>query len=170
RYYDPECGRFTTQDPIGLAGGLNLYQYAPNPIGWIDPLGLWSFYQLLNSAGEVVYYGITDRTVQQRVIEHASNGKIFSEVRFIDDLTDRISARNLEGSALDHARGNSIMTNAVRKDGGFYHSYDPKNLADGRTYLSQADVDSALSKGKKMDVDGNGHFKPRSEATGTGGC
>ncbi|WP_312283082.1 RHS repeat-associated core domain-containing protein, partial [Pseudescherichia sp.] len=33
-------GRFTVQDPIGLLGGLNLYQYAPNPLGWIDPWGL----------------------------------------------------------------------------------------------------------------------------------
>ncbi|SET59347.1 RHS repeat-associated core domain-containing protein [Thorsellia anophelis DSM 18579] len=40
RYYDPETGRFTQQDPIGLAGGINLYQYAPNPLMWIDPLGL----------------------------------------------------------------------------------------------------------------------------------
>ncbi|EDV4090812.1 RHS repeat protein [Salmonella enterica subsp. enterica serovar Pomona] len=40
RYYAPECGRFVSQDPIGLRGGLNLYQYAPNPIRWIDPLGL----------------------------------------------------------------------------------------------------------------------------------
>ncbi|WP_268799276.1 RHS repeat-associated core domain-containing protein [Pseudomonas huanghezhanensis] len=39
RFYDPDIGRFTTPDPIGLAGGLNLYQYAPNPVGWIDPLG-----------------------------------------------------------------------------------------------------------------------------------
>lgn len=39
RYYDPQMGRFTVQDPIGLAGGINLYQYAPNPITWIDPLG-----------------------------------------------------------------------------------------------------------------------------------
>ncbi|WP_442966345.1 RHS repeat-associated core domain-containing protein [Pseudomonas sp. p50(2008)] len=39
RYYDPEVGRFTTQDPIGLFGGDNLYQYAPNTNGWIDPLG-----------------------------------------------------------------------------------------------------------------------------------
>ncbi len=40
RYYDPQIGRFTVQDPIGLAGGWNLYQYAPNPLGWIDPWGL----------------------------------------------------------------------------------------------------------------------------------
>ncbi|EOT1579424.1 RHS repeat-associated core domain-containing protein [Escherichia coli] len=32
RYYDPDCGRFTQPDPIGLAGGLNLYAYAPNPV------------------------------------------------------------------------------------------------------------------------------------------
>ncbi|KZP59868.1 hypothetical protein A3N40_11515 [Enterobacter cloacae subsp. dissolvens] len=40
RYYDPQVGRFIVQDPIGLNGGWNLYQYAPNPLGWVDPLGL----------------------------------------------------------------------------------------------------------------------------------
>ena len=40
RYYAPECGRFVSQDPIGLAGGINLYQYGPNPLSYIDPLGL----------------------------------------------------------------------------------------------------------------------------------
>jgi len=40
RMYDPEAGRFISPDPIGLNGGLNLYQYAPNPISWIDPWGL----------------------------------------------------------------------------------------------------------------------------------
>ena len=34
------CGRFTQPDPIGLLGGLNLYQYAPNGLTWIDPWGL----------------------------------------------------------------------------------------------------------------------------------
>ena len=33
RYYDPQVGRFIVQDPIGLNGGCNLYQYAPNPLG-----------------------------------------------------------------------------------------------------------------------------------------
>jgi RHS repeat-associated protein len=40
RYYDPRVGRFISKDPIGYSGGLNLYQYVPNPTGWIDPLGL----------------------------------------------------------------------------------------------------------------------------------
>ncbi|WP_434710338.1 RHS domain-containing protein [Pseudomonas sp. R1-1] len=40
RYYDPRLGRYLTPDPVKLAGGLNQYQYTPNPTGWVDPLGL----------------------------------------------------------------------------------------------------------------------------------
>ena len=40
RYYDPDAGRFISHDPIGLLGGDNHFQYAPNPVGWVDPLGL----------------------------------------------------------------------------------------------------------------------------------
>ncbi len=40
RYYNPDVGRFISQDPIGLLGSSNLYAYAPNPTGWVDPFGL----------------------------------------------------------------------------------------------------------------------------------
>jgi len=41
RVYDPQSGRFTQEDPIGLAGGLNLYGYAGgDPVNFSDPFGL----------------------------------------------------------------------------------------------------------------------------------
>ena len=40
RYYDPDLGMFVSRDPIGLMGGSNVFAYAPNPTGWIDPFGL----------------------------------------------------------------------------------------------------------------------------------
>jgi RHS repeat-associated protein len=40
RYYDPDTGRYISQDPLGVDGGLNLYRYVEDPLGWADPLGL----------------------------------------------------------------------------------------------------------------------------------
>jgi len=40
RYYDPTIGRYITQDPIGLFGGINFYRYPLNPNQDIDSLGL----------------------------------------------------------------------------------------------------------------------------------
>lgn len=40
RYYESEAVWFVNQDPIGLAGGENLYSFAPNVQAWMDVLGL----------------------------------------------------------------------------------------------------------------------------------
>ena len=40
RYYDPELGRYLSEDPIGLLGGEALFGYVHEPLGWWDPLGL----------------------------------------------------------------------------------------------------------------------------------
>ncbi|WP_310737166.1 RHS repeat-associated core domain-containing protein [Pseudoalteromonas sp. SG45-1] len=39
RYYSPKQQRSINQDPIGLVGGINHYQYAPNPVNWVDQWG-----------------------------------------------------------------------------------------------------------------------------------
>lgn len=41
RYYDPQIGRFISEDPIGFSGGKNFYAYVRNNVTTtFDPLGL----------------------------------------------------------------------------------------------------------------------------------
>jgi RHS repeat-associated protein len=41
RWYDPAQGRFVSEDPIGLEGGINFYAYVANDsVDYTDPLGL----------------------------------------------------------------------------------------------------------------------------------
>jgi RHS repeat-associated protein len=68
RSYDPQTGRFTQEDPIGLAGGLNLYGFAGgDPVNFSDPFGLsaqancpicivgaaWALYEVGSAAYDV---------------------------------------------------------------------------------------------------------------------
>jgi RHS repeat-associated protein len=40
RYYDADSGRYVTQDPIGVEGGINQYKYASaDPVNMSDPTG-----------------------------------------------------------------------------------------------------------------------------------
>jgi RHS repeat-associated protein len=40
RFYSPLTGRWLSRDPLGEAGGLNLYGFVGNdPVNWFDPLG-----------------------------------------------------------------------------------------------------------------------------------
>jgi RHS repeat-associated protein len=58
RYYDPQTGRFISKDPIGLAGGLNLHAYAPNPVTWVDPLGLDNYDKIQDKIEEIRNDGV----------------------------------------------------------------------------------------------------------------
>ena len=54
RWYDPSLARFVSEDPIGLAGGLNAYAYVGNdPVNRRDPSGLhWECYRGTDEDGE----------------------------------------------------------------------------------------------------------------------
>jgi RHS repeat-associated protein len=57
RYYDPEIGRFTSKDPIGINGGdVNFYAYVGNnPVNYSDPYGLASLVYDSNTGTLTLY-------------------------------------------------------------------------------------------------------------------
>ena len=82
RYYDPEIGRFTQQDPIKLLGGKNLYAVAWNAISYIDPLGL-SSNDYVDEFGD--YYGFTAATIKGEA----------SSIQFLKSTLDDMKTFNL---------------------------------------------------------------------------
>ncbi len=58
RVYDQETGRWTQEDPIGLAGGINLYQFNGNdPATYSDPYGLCPQWLTGSPCGGAVDFG-----------------------------------------------------------------------------------------------------------------
>jgi uncharacterized protein RhaS with RHS repeats len=62
-------GRYITQDPIGLSGGLNNAIYPTNPIQKVDPLGLspGDCYRTINAAGTAAISDINYKSIQDHV-------------------------------------------------------------------------------------------------------
>jgi len=101
RYYDCESGNYISQDPIGLSGGLNVYNYVKDSNEWVDILGLSGeiVYQLLNSKGDVIYYGITNRDALTRMAEHGKT-KVFDNMEILADGLSHDEARSIEGALI----------------------------------------------------------------------
>jgi RHS repeat-associated protein len=63
RTYDALIGRFLQEDPIGVSGSVNVYNYlGGNPVGEIDPLGLDAVNNLANLSaglGDTISLGLT---------------------------------------------------------------------------------------------------------------
>ncbi|WP_370577481.1 RHS repeat-associated core domain-containing protein [Snodgrassella alvi] len=109
RYYDPDIGRFTQPDPIGLLGGYNLYQYAPNPLMWVDPLGWYAgegerelgkyhvFHQHTLDPSE---YGLSDR-------EHFRRGNKSIYERLQNDPAFRREMQTKYPGVVQHVQPNS---------------------------------------------------------------
>ncbi|WP_322780094.1 RHS repeat-associated core domain-containing protein, partial [Frankia sp. Cas4] len=82
RYYDPETARYESTDPLGLAPAPNPHTYVPNPLGWLDPLGL-APYTILSVIHE-----------DSRLVKEAETAGRTHQ-RSIDNLTSQLSRGNL---------------------------------------------------------------------------
>ncbi|MEE4716345.1 RHS repeat-associated core domain-containing protein [Pseudomonas alliivorans] len=91
RYYDPEVGRFITQDPIGLSGGSNLYKYVGNPFGEVDALGLCSK-RLGRAMGAKPHDEMSNHhLIPEQLMRRAEYQKMFSKLRSMGFKNDGAS-------------------------------------------------------------------------------
>ena len=93
RYYDVEDGRYISQDPIGLAGGLLFYGYVHDTNGWVDIFGLTKY--LVYQAPELDANGVPTGKIytgRTRGADNKSNDSILtkrksSHKRNLGDMT-----------------------------------------------------------------------------------
>ncbi|MEZ6062402.1 MAG: DUF6531 domain-containing protein [Planctomycetaceae bacterium] len=102
RYYDPEAGHYISQDPIRIAGGLNLFEYANEPNRKIDPFGLIT---LIHYTDEKGYNGITSSN-EMHPSTKPKNARHGVGQYFTDIDPDTVGGKTLKDlSAADRAKG-----------------------------------------------------------------
>lgn len=132
RHYDPETARYGSNDPLDLGGGPNPHAYVPNPLRFLDPLGLapcipWSNSQV-NQASRALDDGATKVTVSSR------------------SDAEELFLRRYQGDGYRNATGfDGVGTKQYfGEKRGTYH-WDDQVGADGRVLGHGADnVDGAL--------------------------
>jgi len=85
RYYDAITGKFIQKDPIGFAGGINLYAYVGNnPVGSNDPNGLESPGTVFGArAGSTMYEFLNNGfNIKRKVVDKAPGqlGKLIHQL------------------------------------------------------------------------------------------
>ncbi|MFM5080216.1 RHS repeat-associated core domain-containing protein [Aeromonas veronii] len=154
RYYQPETGRFITPDPIGLAGGLNNYQYAPNPIGWVDPLGL------MNQPGQC--------PDSEEIVEKKMEGPR-PPVVHLDPQDIRFSQNSVSFNKTERGSGKPYtyddLVASMRENGWQGDPIDVVKMPDGGlTSMDNTRVRAAREAGVKVQARINDFGRPLTEA------
>ena len=141
RYYEAETGRFINQDPIGLSGGENLYQFALNSLTWFDTLGL--------KVKILTYNHILkpDKVTDVKELKRQIRGQIRAfnkilKIEGLEGLQERI--RNFRDNPTIEARGRRYTSDKGSAGEGMVWLHEPDMCAGGAP-------ESADRKGKSRE-------------------
>jgi len=143
RYYDPNVGRFLSEDSIGFeSGDFNFYRYVlNNPINYVDPYGnkgflsaVWSGTKTIVTGVVVVGIGVVSAPVigvstATGVVITTAGYAGYKLVKFMKGVGDSMK-RNRE-------RRQQIDDSALCGDGGNYQSLFNAGLNEARTAIKE---------------------------------
>jgi len=141
RYYDPEVGRFVSEDPIGFEGGdVNLYAYVGgNPILLFDPSGLavgdwWDLPANVGRARE-----IADEEINKRRRQHNDIGDAMRHAEWNRRMVEETNTFTAWIAGVGHE-----VDNLIKDDSPWRESMmDLHNNAEGR---------AAGQQGRQVDI------------------
>ncbi|WP_347349800.1 RHS repeat-associated core domain-containing protein [Flavobacterium sp. EDS] len=135
RYYDPEEGRYISQDPIGLASGeFGFYNYVHNTNAWIDVFGLdgITIAELLKDEPELLqnFRDEFKNNPQWQGIDPDKTKIQYVDKATVDDIRKKkgeSGGHHPHGLALDGPEGQKLtITNETRKIKNPLHSLATK--------------------------------------------
>jgi uncharacterized protein RhaS with RHS repeats len=130
RYYNPRTARFISEDPIGLAGGVNLYGYVGgSPTNWTDPSGEfwqaagilvagWGFWEIFSGVADM-HMNAENKKVMDQVRANELSQASRGSVRFNANSAERAQKSGLEAVAGSAVGASQVVPSPVpgaRKD------------------------------------------------------
>jgi RHS repeat-associated protein len=146
RYYDPQSARFTQEDPIGIAGGLNVYGFAGgDPVSYSDPYGLAAddctgILDCLQAAAQ----GITTSLGEQGIVARSVRRAYHAVASTLD--SDDVPARTALKAATRERTPPVLRAIIEYKRPGL----GPQAGSTGRANVSNASVDAAAETAGKV--------------------
>lgn len=141
RYYSPETGTYISQDPIGLAGGANLYSYVLDVNVWLDVFGLAKEFEIgtygsLKGGDNIGDELDAHELLQNAWLEHNAN------------VTRGVGRESLDNPAI--ALGKNPMHNRINRLQQRYNLYD-KNTLLNQSALENINKNTALTRRAIME-------------------